>query len=145
MVKLHRIPCQVSERSEEPKVGCDRRTYSVGNGTESRVGIVRGAIRSRYTRRHLRNGVPVPYKQVRTRNTGTTTNRRIHDALRILAWDPFEQLHRLAFGKTIVQRRHTTRFYFPRVCKFLYCAANDLKTRLMRVYFYNAYAWRYNM
>lgn len=52
------------------KVGCDRTTYKAGNGTESRVGVVRGAIRSRYTRRHLRNGILVPYKRVRTRRSG---------------------------------------------------------------------------
>lgn len=37
-------------------------------GQRAVSGVVRGAIRSRYTRRHLRNGVlVVPYKGVRTR------------------------------------------------------------------------------
>ena len=40
-----------------------RDVRAVGNGTESRAGVVRGAIRSRYTRRHLRNGVLVPVQR----------------------------------------------------------------------------------
>lgn len=63
------------------EVGRDRRANTVGNGTESRVGVVRGAIRSRYTRRRLRNGVLVRTNEFEQEGTDTATNRRILDAL----------------------------------------------------------------
>lgn len=70
-------------KEESLKVGCDRTTYKAWNGTESRVGVVRGAIRSRYTRRHLRNGIPVPYKTGSNKEEwSATANRRILDTLR---------------------------------------------------------------
>lgn len=77
-------PCQVSEARQRRKLeGWLRSTYKAWNGTESRVGVVRGAIRSRYTRRHLRNGIPVPYKTGSNKEErSATANRRILDTLR---------------------------------------------------------------
>lgn len=108
-----RKPCQVSEvrQRRKLKVGCDRTTYKAGNGTESRVGVVRGAIRSRYTRRHLRNGILVPYKtSTNKEERSATANRRIPDTLRSPREISSSNCIASPLEKEIAQRERNPRF-----------------------------------